>query len=52
MGVEDRDRHSLFGKMIKDGLRTSSLGPGSYEIAIPLVSQKKSFNATLKKDTK
>ncbi len=49
LGVENRDKHSLFGKIVNDGKNSSSLGPGAYDISQNIDSNKKSFNATLLK---
>lgn len=31
LGVENREKHSLFGKIVNDGKSSSSLGPGTYD---------------------
>ena len=47
MGIEDKERFSLFGKIVKQG-HESQLGPGYYDThAINGVASKKIFNTSL-----
>eukprot|EP00347_Sterkiella_histriomuscorum_P008766 403343838 len=49
LGIENRQKHSLFGQVTKQGLQTP-VGPGSYNIASGSdFTLKKSFNTSLSK---
>ena len=55
LGVENRQKHSLFAQVIKQGEATAVVGPGSYEVsneagAATAGFGKKSFNTSLLKN--
>lgn len=47
LGIENRDKHSLFGQIVNKG-KEQQVGPGSYDNhAIDNLANKKGFNSSL-----